>query len=75
MKRRRASARYLLCVKNDGYATSLLPRRLHEQVSDTDAEAHGLVRVLDESGEDYLYPKGLFVELNLPAPVVRAIAA
>jgi len=65
----------LLCIRNDGYPASLLTRRLYEQVGDSDAEARGLVRVIDESGADYLYPKELFVAVNLPLPVVRAMAA
>jgi len=39
------------------------------------AEKHGLVRIIDESGEDYLYPQKLFVTLDIPRPVARAIAA
>ncbi len=74
MKRRRTHSRFLLCVKNDGYPTSLLARRLYEHLPDTEAEAHGLVRILDESGEDYLYPRTLFVQLNLPTQVLRAMA-
>jgi hypothetical protein len=75
MKHRSANPRYLLCVKNDRYPASLLVRRLYERLPDAEAESHGLVRVLDESGNDYLYPRKLFVELDLPRPVIRAIAA
>jgi hypothetical protein len=75
MRRRRRTAQYLLCIRNDGYAASLQTRRLYEHVVDKSAEAHGLVRVIDESGEDYLYPEKLFATVNLPLPVVRAIAA
>ena len=75
MKRRRRTTRYLLCVRNDGYGASLQTRKLYERVSDKVAEARGLVRVIDESGEDYLYPQKLFATVNLPVPVVRAIAA
>jgi len=75
MRRRRQTAQYLLCVRNEGYAASLQTRRLYEHISDKDAESRGLVRVIDESGEDYLYPQKLFASVNLPLPVVRAIAA
>jgi hypothetical protein len=74
MKRRRPNLQYLLCVKNDGYPASLLVRRLYEQLPDVGAEERGLVRIVDESGEDYLYPKTLFVTLDIPRPVARAIA-
>ena len=75
MKRRRPNLQYLLCVKNEGYLASLLVRRLYEQLPDAGAEKHGLVRIIDESGEDYLYPQKLFVTLDIPRPVARAIAA
>ena len=75
MKRRRGAAQYLLCIRNDGYPASLLTRRLYEQVPDKGADARGMVRVIDESGSDYLYPQKLFVAVNLPLPVVRAMAA
>jgi len=75
MKRRRPNLQYLLCVKNEGYQASLLVRRLYEQLPDAGAEKHGLVRIIDESGEDYLYPQKLFVTLDIPRPVARAIAA
>lgn len=75
MRRRRPNERYLLCVRNDGYPASLLSRRFYEQLPDAAAEAHGLVRVIDESGDDYLYPEKLFANVELPRPVLRAIAA
>jgi hypothetical protein len=75
MKRRGGAVRYLLCIRNEGYPASLLTRRLYEQVPDKEADARGLVRVIDESGADYLYPQKLFVTLDLPLPVVRAMAA
>jgi len=75
MKRRRPNLRYLLCVKNEGYPASLLVRRLYEERPDANAEEHGLVRIIDESGEDYLYPRRFFVALEIPKPIARAIAA
>jgi hypothetical protein len=65
----------LLCIRNDSYRASLQTRRLYEQLADKDAAARGLVRVIDESGEDYLYPEKLFAAVTLPLPIVRAIAA
>jgi hypothetical protein len=75
MRRRRRTSQYVLCIRNDGHPASLQTRRLYEQVPDKGAEARGLVRVIDESGEDYLYPQKLFATVKLPVPVVRAIAA
>jgi hypothetical protein len=73
--KRHPNVRYLLCVRNDGYLASLMTRRFYEQLPDTEGEAHGLVRVVDESGDDYLYPEELFTHLDLPMSVLRAIAA
>ena len=66
---------YVLCVRNDGYPASLLVRRLYERVPDRNATARGLFRVVDESGEDYLYPEKFFVPIALSRPVARAIRA
>lgn len=73
MSKPRTTKTYVLCVRNDGYPASLLVRRLYERVPDRSAAARGLVRVVDESGEDYLYPEKLFVPLALPRPVTRAM--
>jgi hypothetical protein len=64
MKSRRPGIRYLLCVKNDGYPASLLVRGLYEQLPDVDRAAHGLVRIIDECGDDYLYPEKFFAGLD-----------
>jgi len=50
-----------------------LVRRLYVRVPDRGAAARGLVRVVDESGEDYLYPQRFFVPIALPKPVTRAM--
>jgi hypothetical protein len=75
MRRRRPNVSYLLCVKNAGYPASLLVRRLYERIADEEAESHGLVRILDESDGDYLYPAKFFVTLEIPKPIARVIAA
>ena len=75
MKKTPSTKRHVLRVRNDGYQASLLLRRLCEQILGRNAAARGLIRVLDESGEDYLYPSRLFVPLALPLPVKRAIRA
>jgi hypothetical protein len=73
MRKPTSTKGYLLCVRNDGYPASLLVRRLYRRVPDRTAAAHGLVRVVDESGEDYLYPEKLFVPIALSRPVTRAM--
>lgn len=65
-------SRFVLCVKNDSYEVSLERRKVYRVVRDAKAEGHGLIRVIDESGEDYLYPADFFVLIEVPreaAPV------
>ncbi len=47
---------YVLCISNEKYPVSLEARKIYQCIPDTQAEAHGQIRVIDESGEDYLYP-------------------
>ncbi|MFA4828098.1 MAG: hypothetical protein WC855_00615 [Thermodesulfovibrionales bacterium] len=57
---------FMLCVDNRGYESSLEIRKLYEMLSDRTAEKHHQVRVIDESGEDYLYPERYFAPIRLP---------
>ena len=75
MRKPKSAKTYVLCVRNDGYPASLLVRRLYERVPDRSAAARGLLRIVDESGEDYLYPEKFFVPLALPRQVTRAMRA
>jgi hypothetical protein len=63
----RLPSRYVLCVRNGTYRFSLQPRKVYRVLSDSTADRHGLVRVIDESGEDYLFPANLFVPIEVPA--------
>lgn len=65
--------RLVICVKNDGYPVSLERRKIYLEVADEEAEALGQRRVIDESGDDYLYPAKYFVEVALPQNVQRAV--
>jgi hypothetical protein len=64
---------FAVCIRNAGFGASLEVRKLYAVVPDADAEASDLVRVVDESGEDYAYPARLFQRLTLPAEVQRAL--
>ena len=59
----------------EGYSASLEPGKLYRALADEDAAQHGLVRVVDESGEDYLYPADRFARVELPPATVRALWA
>jgi hypothetical protein len=58
--------RLVVCIDNEGYAVSLEKRKIYIAFRDAAAEKHGLLRVVDESGEDYLYPKKSFRPIALP---------
>ena len=72
-KLKRSLARFLICVDKKGYAVSLEKRKVYLALSDATALKHGQVRVIDESGEDYLYPKSLFLPITVPASLRKAI--
>jgi hypothetical protein len=63
----------VICVKNDGYAVSLERRKLYVVLADTQAAKHGQLRIVDESGEDYLYPQEYFVTVELPQSLRRRV--
>ena len=65
----RAVKRLVICVKNDGYDVSLERRKLYVSIADSGAEKLGQLRVVDESGGDYLFPRELFVPIELPLSV------
>ena len=69
------SKQLVVCVDNDGYAVSLEKRKIYVSLRDAAAEKHGLLRIVDESGEDYLYPKTFFRAVDLPVAVRRAVLA
>ena len=72
---RRSGSRktFAVCVANEGYKASLEVRKIYELLDDPFARDHDLVRVVDESGEDYLYPAQFFVRLELPAALQQKL--
>jgi hypothetical protein len=63
-----------VCVSNEGYPASLEVRKIYGVLPDRGARSHGLLRVIDESGEDYLYPASQFREVQLSSEIVRAFS-
>ena len=70
---RSASKQFVVCINNDGFPTSLEKRKLYVLLRDALAEKRGLVRIVDESGSDYLYPKMLFRSIALPQSIKKAV--
>jgi hypothetical protein len=70
MKVQQTGGSFALCVE-DGGMEDLEARKVYQLIPDREASREGYVRVIDESGEDYMYPSDLFVLVKLPAAVVR----
>ena len=66
MKGHNSKRRYVLCVRNKNYAASLELGKVYLVIEDVAATRRGFLRIVDESGEDYLYPKNYFVSIKLP---------
>ena len=69
----RASKELVVCINNEGYSVSLERRKLYVTMPDAEATKHGQLRVIDESGEDYLYPQEFFVAVDLPQSLRRRV--
>ena len=70
---RRVEPQFVVCVKNRQYDASLELRKLYQVLPDDDAAKHKQLRVIDESGEDYLYPEDYFVPVHFPQSAERAV--
>lgn len=66
---------YAVCLNNKGYEASLKRRKIYFVIIDEGAAKHGLLRVIDESGDDYLYPRKYFAALDLPPVLKRTVLA
>lgn len=69
------SKQLVVCVTNEGYPASLETRKIYVSLRDSAAEKRGLLRIIDESGDDYLYPKTFFRAIALPQSVKKAVLA
>ena len=66
---------FVVCLKNRGYEVSLERRKIYQVLPDPEAAKHNQLRVIDDSGEDYLYPQSFFAPIELPRPIRRAVLA
>jgi hypothetical protein len=69
----KTAKRLFICLDNAGYEVSLERRKIYVALADTKAERSGYLRIVDESGEDYLYPAQRFVAAELPIATRRAV--
>jgi hypothetical protein len=72
MKRLKLSGKFVVCIRNEE-CEDLEPRKLYRVLPDESAAADGYIRVIDESGEDYLYPRDYFLPIELPKAAEKAL--
>jgi hypothetical protein len=73
MKRANGKIRFAVCLNHDDYEASLELGKIYQVLPDAKSAKHGLTRVIDESGEDYLYPADWFHPVKLPSSVQQAL--
>ena len=73
MSRKKKPSRFAICIDNSGYPASLDLHKVYRVLPDERAEHDEYIRVIDESGEDYLYPAASFVAIELPPPAERSL--
>ena len=74
MKRQNSEPRFVVCVNNKDYPASLELLKIYQAIPDAQANAHQCIRIVDESGGDYLYPADYFVPIEIPQAVERAFS-
>jgi len=73
MSQKKPAFRFAVCITNEDYEASLELHKIYRVISDEDAEVDGDLRVIDESGEDYLYPADWFVFIELPHALEKSL--
>ena len=66
MEDKNEGLKFVVCIKNGSYAASLEVLKIYKKLPDKKAEEHNLIRIIDESGEDYLYPVDYFAPIEVP---------
>jgi hypothetical protein len=73
MTQQNTKPQFAVCIRNDNYLASLELRKIYQVIPDPRAAEYQRIRVIDESGEDYLYPENYFVPIRLPQEAVKKI--
>ena len=74
MEQKNSKKLFVVCIKKEGYAASLELRKIYEVMPDERATDHQMILVVDESGEDYLYPADFFIPIDLSKPIEQALS-
>ncbi len=72
MTEKKADSQFVLCIENKD-SEDLEKRKFYQRLPDAEAENEGYIRVIDESGEDYLYPRSYFIQVQLPQEAQKAL--
>jgi len=73
MKNQKTTSTFAICIDNSEYPASLELHKIYRVLPDEDARLDGDLRIIDESGEDYLFPADYFIAVDLPLPVARTL--
>jgi len=73
MKTAKSAPRFAICIDNSEYPASLELHKIYRVLPDKEAQADGDLRIIDESGEDYLFPADYFIPIELPQTIVRLL--
>jgi len=73
MKDQRTPKKFAVCIDNKGYLASLEKGKIYKVICDPEATKHQLIRVIDESGEDYAYPSKRFFPIEVPEGLKKAL--
>lgn len=66
--------KFVVCINNQDYPAALEVRKLYQVLEDDQASQRQMLRIIDESGEDYLYPAGYFAEIEVPEGLQQIFA-
>lgn len=72
--RKKTRNRFVVCLRNTGFPASLEPRKVYRCIGSVRTGTRSMLRVIDESGQAYLYPKSLFASVRVPSAARRALA-
>ena len=74
MESNNTETKFAICISNQDYPASLEVRKIYQVIPDANATKYKMIRVVDESDEDYLYPSSYFIPIELPKAAIEALA-
>jgi hypothetical protein len=74
MSQKKPALKFAVCISNEGYEASLELHKIYRVLPDDDAEVDRDIRIIDESGEDYLYPADWFIFIELPRSLEKSLS-